>query len=151
MVIHTGDIINDDANLTEWANANESMSILLNNDIPYCWDAGNHDYDSSCWIGNQFTAFNPQTMQSKPYWVSDDFEGMNTAVHFNVNGWDCLIINIAYHANDTVLAWANNLLNAYPQSHAIVATHAFINQQCTYDSWALNFKKTVLDTHPTCF
>ncbi len=151
MVIHTGDIINDDANLTEWANANESMSILLNNDVPYCWDAGNHDYDSSCWVGNQFTAFNPQAMQSKPYWVSDDFEGMNTAVHFDVNGWDCLIINIAYHANDSVLAWANNLLNAYPQSHAIVATHAFINQQCNYDSWALNFKKTVLDTHSNVF
>ncbi len=47
MVIHTGDIVNDEANQTEWANANESMSMLLNNGIPYCWDAGNHDYDST--------------------------------------------------------------------------------------------------------
>ncbi len=151
MVIHTGDIVNDEANQTEWANANESMSILLNNGIPYCWDAGNHDYSGTSWIGNQFTAFNPQVMQSKTYWVSDDFEGMNTAVHFTVDGWDCLIVNIAYHANDSVLAWANNILNEYPQSHAIVATHAFINQQCNYDSWALTLKKTVLDTHPNVF
>ncbi len=60
-------------------------------------------------------------------------------------------MNIAYHANDSVLSWANNLLNDYPKSHVIVATHAFIDQQCNYDSWALNFKKTVLDTHPNVF
>ena len=151
MVIHTGDIVDTEGNLTQWANANQSMSILLSNGIPYCWDAGNHDYNATCWIGNQFLAFNPQTMQTKPYWVSSDFDGMNTAVHFNVDGWDCLIINIAYHANDTVLAWANNLLNANPQSHVIVATHAYIDPQCNYDSWALNLKKTVLDTHPNVF
>jgi hypothetical protein len=151
MVIHTGDIVEDEDNLTEWTNANQSMSTLLNNNIHYCWDAGNHDYSATCWIGNQFTAFNPQVMQTKPYWVSDDFDGMNTAVHFSVDGWDCLIINIAYHANDTVLDWANNLLDAYPQSHTIVATHAFIDPQCNYDSWALNLKNIVLDAHPNVF
>ena len=76
---------------------------------------------------------------------------MNTAVRFNVNGWDCLIINIAYQANDTVFAWANNLLDSNPQSHVIVATHEYLNPQCIYDSWALNFKKTVLDTHTNVF
>jgi hypothetical protein len=151
MVIHTGDVVDTPNDQTQWANANHSMSILLNNDIPYCWDAGNHDFDTNLWIGNQFTAFNPTVMQKEPYWVSDDFDGMNTAVHFNVNGWDCLIINIAFHANDSVLAWANNLLNTYPLSHAIVATHAYIDPQCNYDSWALNLKNTVLDPHPNVF
>ena len=64
MVIHTGDIVDTEGNRTQWLNANQSMSILLNNGIPYCWDAGNHDYNSTCWIGYQFGAFNPQIMQS---------------------------------------------------------------------------------------
>jgi hypothetical protein len=50
-----------------------------------------------------------------------------------------------------VLDWANNLLDAYPQSHTIVATHAFIDPQCNYDSWALNLINIALDTHPNVF
>jgi hypothetical protein len=151
MVLHTGDIVNQEDNRTQWANANQSMSLLLANQIPYCWDAGNHDYNASCWIGNQYSAFNPDVMQAKTYWVSDDFEGLNTAVHFNVEGWDCLIVNIAFLANDSVLAWANSLLDANPQSHVIVATHAYLDLQGKYDSWATNFKNTLLQTHPEVF
>jgi len=151
MVVHTGDLVNQEGNRTQWTNANQSMSILLANGVPYCWNAGNHDYNATCWIGNQFSAFNPQTMQTQSYWVSDEFDGMNTAVRFNVAGWDCLIVNIAYNANDTVLAWANNLLDSNPQSHVIVATHAYINRNCKYDSWATDFKNSVLETHANVF
>lgn len=42
-VIHTGDMVEHSDNMKEWNRANHSMSILLKNDIPYCWDAGNHD------------------------------------------------------------------------------------------------------------
>jgi hypothetical protein len=151
MVIHTGDIVDTEGNRTQWLNANQSMSILLNNDVPYCWDAGNHDYNDTCWIGNQYAAFNPQTMQAEPYWVSDDYNGMNTAVHFIASGMDWLVVNIAFHANDSVLAWANNLLDANPQSHVIIATHAYIDGPCRYDSWATHLKATVLDRHANVF
>jgi hypothetical protein len=151
MVVHTGDIVNEEGNRTQWISANQSMSILLANDIPYCWDAGNHDYNATCWIGSQFFAFNPRVMQGKSYWVSDEFDGMNTAVRLNVAGWDWLIINLAYYANDSVLAWANNLLDSNPQSHVIMATHAYIDDRCRYGSWAINFKNTVLETHANVF
>ena len=151
MVIHTGDIVDTEGNQTQWLNANQSMGILLSSNVPYCWDAGNHDYNSTCWIGYQYVAFSPHAMQNQPYWVGDEFDGMNTAVRFSVNGWDCLIINLAYQANNTALEWANNLLNSNPQSHVIVATHEYLSPQDTYDSWALNFKRTVLDTHANVF
>jgi hypothetical protein len=120
MVIHTGDIVTDEGKRGQWKNANDSMGILLDNGVPYCWDAGNHDYSDTPWIGSQFAAFNPAVMQTKPYWVSDEFDGVNTAVHFNVSGWDCLIVNIAFHANDSALAWANNLKNTVLDTHANV-------------------------------
>jgi len=90
-------------------------------------------------------------MQAKPYWVSDDFNGTSTAVRFDVSGWDFMVINVAFEANASVVAWANNLLDANPQSHVIVATHAYLNKDGTYDSWASNFKSTVLDTHANVF
>ena len=158
MVIHTGDMVEDEFNQTHWENANNSMSILLNNDVPYCWNAGNHDYNTTYWIGTQYSAFNPAVMAGKPYWVGDIFDGQNTAVHFTVSDWDFLIINIAYQANDTALSWANNLLDTYPDSHAIVAAHNYLNTTGGYSakgkddsSWPLNFKRSVLDTHGNVF
>jgi hypothetical protein len=151
MVIHTGDLVNSEGNRTQWVNANQSMGILLDAGIPYCWAAGNHDFNRTYWMGSQYTAFNPQVLASKVYWVSTEFDGMNNAVLFNVSGWECLVVNIAYDANDTTLAWANRVLDAYPQAHAIIATHAYIDKQCRYDGWAANLKNTVLDTHANVF
>jgi hypothetical protein len=151
MVIHTGDIVNDEGNRTQWQNANQSMSILLNNGIPYCWDAGNHDYNDTYWVGNQYTAFNPEALEAKPFWVSDDFGGMNTAVHFNASGQNWLIVNVAFQANNSVLEWANNILDANPQAHAIVAMHAYLDRVGEYEQWATSFKTKVLDTHANVF
>jgi hypothetical protein len=151
MVVHTGDLVEDEWNTTHWENANNSMSILLNNGIPYCWDAGNHDYTETCWIGDQFVAFNPAVLAEKLYWVGDKFAGQNTAVHFSVSNQDFLIVNLAYLANDSVLEWANSVLDAYPESHAIVAAHFYLNRTGGYESWAVNLKDTVLDTHPNVF
>jgi hypothetical protein len=151
MVIHTGDLVNDEGNHTHWQNANQSMKLLLDNDIPYCWCAGNHDYNSSYYAGNQYAAFNPQVLASKPYWVSTVYDGMNNAVYFNASGWECLIVAIAYGADDTVFSWANGLLDEYPTAHAIIAAHAYIDKQCRYNNWAAQLKEKVLDTHANVF
>jgi hypothetical protein len=158
MVIHTGDIVEDEFNRTHWENANKSMSILLDADIPYCWNAGNHDYNETCWIGNQYTAFNPETLATKPYWIGDAADGQNTAVHFSVEDWDFLIVNIAYEAGDDVFDWANNILDTHNESRAIVGAHVYLNTTGGYSSkgkdapsWPINLKNNVLDTHPNVF
>lgn len=151
MVIHTGDVVNQEGNATQWTSANQSMGLLADAGIPYCWNSGNHDYNSTCWMGNQYAMFNPQTFQSKNYWVSSYEDGMNTAVCFNASDRQWLIVNLAFYANDSALMWVNGLLDAYPDANAIVAAHAYINRQCQYDSWAVNLKSTVLDTHPNVF
>ena len=160
MVIHTGDLVEDEWNRTQWEQADQSISMLLTNGIPYCWDAGNHDYNSTYWIGNQYSAFNPAVMVEKPYWIGDEFDGQNTAIHVNVSGWDLLVINLSYHANDSAIAWASDVLDAYPNSHAIVATHAYLNEKGTYEGrgsdeshevWTENFRENLLDKHPNIF
>jgi hypothetical protein len=151
MVVHTGDLVNDEWNTTQWTNANHSISILLNAGVPYCWNAGNHDYNQTYWIGNQFSALNPANMTDKPYWISDEFDGQSTAVHFKISDKDFLIINISNKANGTVLDWANNLLDSYPDSHAIVATHFYLNRTGGYEPWAADFKRSVIATHSNVF
>lgn len=155
MVIHTGDIVEDEFNCTHWENANKSMSLLLDAGIPYCWNAGNHDYNEACWIGNQYTAFNPEVHATEPYWIDDAADGQNTAVHFSVGDWDFLVVNIAYMADEDVLEWANNVLDTHTGSCAIVGAHVYLNLTGGYtgacSNWALSLKNTVLDTHPNVF
>ncbi len=62
-----------------------------------------------------------------------------------------LLIDIEYQVSDSVLQWANSLLNNHPSSLAIVGTHGYLDPSSGYDSWATNFKNTVLDTHPNVF
>lgn len=151
MVVHTGDIVNYATDLSQWKNANHSMGILLDNDIPYCWDAGNHDQSAGSWDGKDFVAFNVTLMEQKAYWTGDSFDGKNTAVSFNFSGYNFLIVNVEFHANSSELQWANDVLDAHPNSHVILATHAYIDEICGYDAWALELQDTVLANHSNVF
>jgi hypothetical protein len=153
MVVHTGDIVDNPSATSQWDAANAAMSMLLNNNTPYCWCAGNHDQlpmgnPNTDWIGSQYRAFNLTIMEHKSYWVSDICDGKDTAVHFNVNNVDILIIDIEYQANNTVLAWVNNLLNTYPYANTILATHCYIDHSLNYHKpWASTLNSSVLATH----
>src|SRR4030067_891810 len=96
MVVHTGDLVDTPTHASEWEVANTAMMTLYNNGIPYCWDAGNHDQlppnetadlwlgdSNTAWWGSQYPAFNQSIMREQPYWVSDIYDGKNTAVDFN--------------------------------------------------------------------
>lgn len=156
-IIHTGDIINDRWNptncLTQFNRANHSLSILLDKNIPYCWNAGNHDkdLDQYTWNGQNFTVFNTSVLRTKPYWIDDFNYGMNTAINFNVSGWNFLVIDIELWANDTILQWVNSVLDKHNNSQAIIGTHAYIDGNCSYDKWATHFRTVVLDNHPNIF
>ncbi len=155
-VIHTGDIVEHPERIIEWIRANRSMSILLNNNIPYCWDAGNHDKFPTKWYGRNFTAFDATVMQQKDYWVSDKFDGKNTAMHFKASNWDFLIINVEFQPTLEVLQWVKYLLELYPTYHTIIATHAYLDGTGEHEKWANSFEQTffeqrILASHPNVF
>ena len=160
MVVHTGDIIqntgeycnvNDDSgskftNDIQWEIANQSMGVLLKADIPYTWNAGDHDgclvpsgdlYANSTddgWIGWDYAAFNPSVVQkaslswSNATWVGSTDQGMDTAVTFSGANQNFLLINIQFNGI-AELAWAQRLLSnpIYKGYHVIIATHGFID------------------------
>jgi hypothetical protein len=151
MVVHTGDIVEHASNLTEWDRVNHSLGILLDNGIPYCWNAGNHDQLGGTWYGKNYVALDSTLLREKPYWCSDSLEGKNTAVFFEVADWTFLVINMEFNANESVLRWARNLLSLYPDSHALIAMHSFMNETCAYDDWAIKVRDTVVASNPNVF
>ena len=155
-VIHTGDIVENPLNIKEWNRANHSMSILLNNDIPYCWNAGYHDKFAASWYGKNYAAFNTTIMWETNYWTGNKLDGKNTAIHFEVSNLDFLIINLEFQPNFEALQWANHLLELYPNHHTIIATHAYMNGTGMYPEWTncleqKYFEQNVLAKHPNVF
>ena len=156
MVIHTGDI-QDNGNLTDqWINANNSMSLLMNNSIPYAWCAGNHDLypvhvANSPWLGDDYAAFNPTSFIARSYWVSNFSEGKNTATKFSYtnNGqiYNFLVVMAEFDANNAVLTWMADLINSYPDYSVIVGTHDYMNTNGEYTSYGAKLS-SVLDTLP---
>jgi Calcineurin-like phosphoesterase len=141
MVIHTGDVVQIGDQQSEWENANEAMSTLLQNEIPYTWCAGNHDDlvgddATSGWSGNVWAdAFDPALVSlwvnTVPYaaWAGDFHDGMNTALSFSANGLNFLVINVEWNAQADVLKWVGGLLDdpRYADHHVIMAPHAYLN------------------------
>jgi hypothetical protein len=139
LVIHTGDIVQHGLTQAEWAAANEAMSILLNNGIPYTWCAGNHDDaangdPTSGWIGNMVApAFDPATVSAQVNslqnvsWAGDYHDGMNTAVAFSASGLNFLVVNIEWNAEPDALEWVKGLLDnpKYENYRVIIAPHAY--------------------------
>lgn len=161
MVIHTGDIVDNSSDLSQWVNANNSMSVLLNAGIPYCWNAGNHDQIPSSdrqgtWLGSGFVAFNSSIACSKNYWVDDIYNAKNTAVRFDYGSFPFLVVNLEYLANNSALAWMEDLLNKSSGSNVVIATHDYLNGTIGYGynenppAWELNLKK-ILDRHSNVF
>ena len=175
MVVHTGDLVDTPTHTSEWEVANSAMMTLLNNSIPYCWDAGNHDQlppnetanlwlgDSNTdWLGSQYPAFNQTSMEREPYWVSDVCDGKNTAVTISYGNYRFLIINLEFLANSSALNWMQNLIEANPSANVIVATHDYLNRTGGYGTrsisndgvldytWGSNFNAT-LNQYPNIF
>ncbi len=141
LVIHTGDLVEDGDVQAEWQNANEAMSVLSKNNVPYSWCAGNHDdlvggETESGWMGNIWaSAFDPSTMKPKvnalgyTSWAGDFHEGMNTAVTFTANGWNFLVINVEFNGDSTVVDWVESLIDdpLYADYKVIIAPHAYMD------------------------
>jgi hypothetical protein len=141
IVVHTGDLVQTGALIQEWINADDAMSILARNGIPYVWCAGNHDDlvpddATSGWIGNtQAASLQPsvasQVVNKMPYarWVGDFHNGMNTAATFSASGLDFLVICVEWNGQSDTLQWVGSILDdpTYANYHVIMAPHAYIN------------------------
>ena len=153
MVVHTGDIVDLWNNSTQWKNANASMYVLADANIPYTWCLGNHDHNGSNptqTLAGDYTSFRASTFSSKEWWLSN-YGDANTAVHFMVNGHKFIVVNVEYCANNTVLSWMNEVIKANTDTNIIVATHSYLNSTGGYgwlnSTWEDNFK-AMLDDHP---
>ena len=121
-----GDLVNIPDNISQWENANQSMS-KLDGKVPWAVLLGNHDvYNYNRTNFNIYFGverFSEESWYGGAYNVSDN---SNNYQLFSVSGNDYLILNLQYNPNDDVLRWASQIIDSYPDRKVIVSTHDYL-------------------------
>jgi hypothetical protein len=126
-VTHEGDIVDDYSSLSQWNNANNSMSKLDAGNVSYGVLPGNHD-GSPLYLSNFNKFFNYSRFNGKS-WYGGAYQNENTNNFELFQGGldDYLIFHFQYDPSDQVLKWANSTLQNYPNRQVIVTTHSYLN------------------------
>jgi hypothetical protein len=145
-----GDVVQDGNNngdYSEWVNADSAVSLMddpvatgLPHGIPYSFGVGNHDQGPSGDGSPDDTAGFNQYFGAARYANKPEYAGHygsdndNHYELFSASGMDFILINIAYMDPqydgaelNSVLAWANGLLQTYSTRRGIVVSHYILN------------------------
>jgi len=127
-VIHTGDIVETATDDRQWKNANHSMSVLDNANVPYGVLAGNHDGQDGFQNFNKY--FSAQRFRGKAYYHAD-----NDGNHYDLitsNGVNFVIVYLSYGIDSIETNWANEVFRTYGDRIGILAVHKYINSNGNY-------------------
>jgi hypothetical protein len=127
-VLHTGDIVDSDQDPAQWEVASRSLHAL-DGQVPYVITAGNHDYTTVAdrmGMGNQYfpvSGFEPFS------WFGGTFEPGHIENSYSLlvageGRW--LVIALEFGPRDEALVWADAVLKEFPDTPAIVITHAYL-------------------------
>lgn len=135
--VESGDNNTGSSNLGQWMNATNGLyrlepplGLTFPDGIGYGVAVGNHD-QSPNGDPNGTTSFYNQFL-GVPHFAGRDYYGghydTNNDNHFDLfsaSGFDFIMVFLEYDptANPAVLAWANGVLQAYPDRRAIVVSH----------------------------
>jgi hypothetical protein len=125
-VTQEGDLVNTNSQIYEWQNANSSMSILNDANLPWGVLPGNHDLSGGSTNYNTYFGYSRFSGQS---WYGGAYQNINTNSYQLFTGGldDYLIFHFQYQPSTQVLAWANSTIASYPNRRVIVTTHDYMN------------------------
>ena len=119
LVLGLGDIT-DKSESNEWQVAKEQI-FKLNGVIPYTLVRGNHDKSAdfnSCFGGTAYLD------NIKGYYESGKLD--NVWTELTIDGVDYLNVVLDYGANDSILEWASDVIEAHPYHRVIITTHCYL-------------------------
>lgn len=136
-VCHLGDIVDDYNVTTEWENAQHSMGIIRNADIPYSVVPGNHDLNGSAGDTTYYDLYFPYADFTGYSWYGGHYPSDSNSSNyelFSAMQQDFIILNLVCtpHLLSDATDWANGILTQYNNRKAIVVTHGYIDAQGKY-------------------
>ena len=159
--VHTGDITQNYNEFPwEWPRASDSMKILEDGGVPYGIVTGNHDIGSSV-PGVDDHVFYDQFFPASRF-EGDVDEGFRYGGHYGTNnrnhydlvsygGYDFLYLYLDWAAGAPEIAWANQVLQAHPNHHAVINTHQYINPAGAYTKDGARFFQEIVVPNDNVF
>ena len=146
-VTHVGDLC-DASSIPEWENVRRNYTKLVDNDIKIGFAPGNHDYDDGSGRARPLTKM--QEYLPYEYWSKTSYFGGamyegDLANYYNliyVDGVKYLFMNLEVGQRDCTIAWANRVVEQYPDHRVIVSLHHFTEQDGTIATAASPHKPT---------
>lgn len=160
--VQNGDYNNDDS---EWKRADTAMQIIedpfttnLPDGISYTMNVGNHDQwptgdpSGTTIFYNQY--FGVNRFSGRAYWGGNyGANADNNFQLFSASGYDFLVISLEYDAANAypaVIAWADSLVQAYPNRRVIVVSHYLLNSNGSFSTQGAAVY-AMLRQHPNLF
>jgi hypothetical protein len=139
-VLHLGDIVNVPMATNQWVNAKAAMSIL-DGQVPYALATGNHDHgttgvgsDRSTLVNNYFPVSNYVSWPT--FGGTMQPNRIENSYHlFSAGGVDWLVLALEWGPRNSPVAWANQIVNNYPDRKVILITHAYMYFDDTRYDW----------------
>lgn len=118
-VAGVGDITEKSSN-GEWSLALSQIN-KLNNVVSYSLVRGNHD------SVNSFNIVVDNPLYKRQYKDKYSIGVANTVHEFSSGQLDYLLITLDFGADDKVLEWANQVVEAHPNHNVIITTHGYLD------------------------
>lgn len=141
-LIHTGDVVNNRKSSGQWANAVEAMGQL---DLPYLIAAGNHDVwtpeTDYVYFSEHFgTSNDPDTV------IWERGKGQYRLI--SAGGMELLVLTLGYGTGDEGIAWANSVLERYPDRYAVVGFHSYMHNTGALTTIGKTFYEQIITPNP---
>jgi len=141
-VAHEGDVVEHDV-FKEWAVADRSLAHL-DGVVPYAVAPGNHDFaerrpKEPPGRASLMDGFFPPSRFRRNAGFRGAFAGepnrtWNSCWTFEAGGQEWLLLALEFGPRRAVVAWADGILDRYPERRAILLTHAYLYSDDTrYD------------------
>ncbi|MFC3199646.1 metallophosphoesterase [Parapedobacter deserti] len=130
-VLQQGDITNHNVP-EQWKVAAEALQHM-DNIVPYALATGNHDNGEKGHAGTRDLSYFNQYFPFDRYSTMPYFGGAMEAgkldnywCKFSGGGMDWLVLNLEFGPRNSVLKWADTVIQAHPQHKIIINTHAYM-------------------------
>lgn len=126
-VFHTGDLVDESDQEYQWQNADNSMKVLDQVNVPYGVLAGNHDVNHK---DEDYTKYGQYFGENR--FAGKDYYGAsykNNRGHYDLiseKGNDFIMLYMGWGVNEDDMAWMNEVLAKYPERKAILNFHEYL-------------------------
>ncbi len=128
-VLHVGDMT-DDNSPEQWRVAEQAMG-MMDGQVPYLLNLGNHDMGTGGNAEDRFTRvddyFPPARFDAEP-WYGGNQDGTSANYHvvFEAAGMSFLVLSLEFGPSDETLAWASGVIEEHPNHRVILVTHCYL-------------------------